>query len=246
MYVYPITTVDSVSVQLEQLQVVRNASGFVRYMKTKDPTCQANALALTARAGCPLPHRRVVALGKAQNHLVQPRVLGRGNHLLRIHLAQAGDVFGAIVPSNSSMSWGKYQYRPPTHRGSHPWIGRSSSNHLPPPSAAKSPKCTAPAPVCPTPRAPTPLSPKRAAPADSPFKIGSLRSGTTATTSRSVNAPVGGTRVSAGSRSGFSRSSASRRANALGQRHPPPGPHQQINRGQRPRHQHVGSNHRPR
>ncbi len=47
-----------------------------------------------------------------------------------------------------------------------------------------------------------------------PFKIGSLRSGTTATTSRSVNAPVGGTRVSAGSRSGFSRSSASRRANA--------------------------------
>jgi len=36
VYVYPNTTVDSLSVQLEQLQVVRNASGFVRYMKTKD------------------------------------------------------------------------------------------------------------------------------------------------------------------------------------------------------------------
>ncbi len=56
---------------------------------------QANALALTAREQVArFPHRRVVALGKAQNHLVQPRVLGRGNHLLRIHLAQAGDVFG--------------------------------------------------------------------------------------------------------------------------------------------------------
>jgi len=36
VYVYPNTTVDSVSVQLEQLQVVRNVSGFVRYMKTKE------------------------------------------------------------------------------------------------------------------------------------------------------------------------------------------------------------------
>jgi UPF0755 protein len=36
VYVYPNTTVDSVSVQLERLQVVHNAPGFVRYMKTKE------------------------------------------------------------------------------------------------------------------------------------------------------------------------------------------------------------------